>query len=230
MDNNDKIDINPILSKYELKYIKLSKNYGLSLGRNMGIKFSKGNIVIFLDDDDAIPAHNFVEQHVKAHNEYDILGLRGKTSPRTASAYNYLQSHYDLGDKIIPCPINLEGKSSFNKKILIEIGGFNPEIQQAGGHKGIELTYRIIRKYKDISKLVYYPGAIIYHDYSDSFFKYIKKKMRHNKYLNMLECLFPDILVFAQVEKKLSNQEFVLEKKYIEGEQCCAYEFMHIYV
>ena len=197
VDNSDNRDIKPILLGYKLKYIKLNKNYGPSLARNIGIKYAIGNIVIFLDDD-AIPAHNFVAEHIRAHKKYDIFGLRGKSLPRTPIIYNYLESHYDYGNKTIPCFINLEGNSSFKRDVLVEIGGFNTKLHLAGGHEGLELTYRIISKYKDKSKLIYYPNAVIYHDYSPNFIKYLKKALRHNKYKDVIEGQFTDILKITE--------------------------------
>jgi len=196
VDNSDKRDIKPIVSKYSIKYIKLNKNYGLSLARNIGIKFAQGEIVIFLDDD-AIPASDFVEQHIKAYQINDIIGLRGKSLPRNPkNIYNYFANHYDYGNQIIPSIINLEGNSSFKRDMLIEGGGFNPELLGAGGYEGLELTYRIIKKYKDKSKLIYYPNAVIYHDYSPNFIKYLKKALRHAKYRNKIKAQFKDIFKF----------------------------------
>lgn len=194
VDNSDKMDIRPVVSKYVLKYIKLNKNYGLSLGRNVGIKFAKGDIIIFLDDD-AIPARDFVENHISAYKS-NISGLRGKSLDRTSTIYNYLTPHYDLGDQIIPYIVNLEGNSSFKRDILIELGGFNPKLQKAGGFEGTELTYRIVMRYNDKNRVVYYPDAIIYHDYSNSFLKYLKKRLRHAKYRIMLKKRFPDLFKF----------------------------------
>jgi len=200
VDNSDKADVKSIVSRYSIKYIKLNKNYGLSLARNIGIKYAKGNIVIFLDDD-AIPAHNFVEKHISAYREYNIYGLRGKALPRTNSIYNYFEGHYDLGNQTIPFHLGLEGNSSFIRKILIEVGGFNPELDGAGGGEGGELTYRTILKFKDINKLIYYPNAIIYHDYSNSFLKYIKKQLRHAKNINILKSYHPKLFEFIKEYK-----------------------------
>ena len=197
VDNSDRTNLKTIVSNYNVKYIKLKKNYGPSLARNVGIKFSKGNIIIFLDDD-AIPANNFVEEHIRGHEKYDIVGLRGKSIPRTPSIYNHLASHYDLGDKPMPCPINLEGNSSFKRNVLIDIGGFDPRIEKAGGHEGLELSYRIFKVYEDKNKLIYYPNAIIFHDYSNNFSKYIKKVLRHSKYKDYITQYYPDVFKFAE--------------------------------
>ena len=195
VDNSDKTDVKSIVLSYRLKYIKLNKNYGLSLARNIGTKYARGDIVIFLDDD-AIPATDFVEKHINAYKEYNIYGLRGKAIPATHSFYNYLAGLYNLGDEVIPCPICLEGNSSFKREVLIEIGGFNSELKGAGGHEGLELTYRFFNKYKDKSKLVYYPKAIIYHDGANTFYKYIKKILRSTRHSELIITRFPRIWEF----------------------------------
>lgn len=213
IDNNNRLKIAEYVVKYKIKYIKLMKNYGLTVGRNVGIKYSKGEIVIFLDDD-AIPANNFVEEHIAAHEMYDIFGLRGKSLPKTNSIYNYLAPHYDLGDLVINYHINLEGNSSFKKNILIEIGGFNPKLQGAGGGEGLELTFRAILKYKDKNKFIYYPRAIIYHDFCNTFAKYIKKQLRHAKHRKILMSEFPEIFLLSQeyTSKVKGNSSILLEQ------------------
>lgn len=52
-------------SKYYLQYA-YQKNQGRSVARNTGIQMSKGDIIIFCDDD-LIVENNFVEEHLKEH-------------------------------------------------------------------------------------------------------------------------------------------------------------------
>jgi glycosyltransferase involved in cell wall biosynthesis len=193
IDNNDQNDITGILSKYKLKYIKLKMNYGVNVGRNIGIMHSNGNIIIFLDDD-AIPDVNFVQEHINVHKNPHILALRGKVLPKSENVYNFFAYGYDLGREVVPWMIDIEGNSSFKKEVLLDIGGFNPNLW---GHEGIEISYRIIKKYGDISQLLYSPDPVIYHDYSHSFKKYIKKQIRHDKISEKLSFSFPDIFRFC---------------------------------
>jgi len=192
VDNSDKRDIAPIALKHKLLYIKLKKNVGPSLARNIGLRVAEGNIIIFLDDD-AIPANDFVSQHIKAYQMNNILGLRGKAIPIADNLYNKLSVLYDLGDKIIPSPITLEGNSSFKRDILIDIGGFNSKLGDSGGHEGLELSYRIISKYKDKKLLIYYPHAVIYHDNKDTLLKYIKKSINQSRNSHLISKSTPDI-------------------------------------
>jgi len=206
VDNGKNNRIN--FKNYNLKYIKLKKNYGLSEGRNIGIYYSKSEIVSFLDDD-LIADSNLISSHLRAYTERNIIGLRGKVKPISNSIYNKLQSHYDLGDSVIPSFIDAEGNCSFKRCILQNIGGFNSTLY---GHEGIELSYRIIKKYKDRDKLIYYPDAIVFHDYSDSFLKYIKKQIRHKNIWKNLSNDYPELPNFLKQYERSNTNNLVLSK------------------
>jgi len=200
IDNNKQSKIKNYVSELNINYIKLKRNYGLTAGRNVGIIHAKGEILIFLDDD-AIPGKNFIDEHIKAHTENNISALRGKCLPRTNSTLNHFAFHYDLGDGMIPYCINLEGNSSFKKDILLEVGGFNSELKGAGGHEGLELSKKIIDRTKDIHSVIYWPDAIIYHDYSKSLIHYLKKQIRHQDHIKYIEDNHPDFLDFSRSYK-----------------------------
>jgi GT2 family glycosyltransferase len=197
VDNSDRKNLEPVVSRFPVRYIKLKENAGLSTARNVGTGHALGDIVIFLDDD-AIPARDLVEEHLKAYKHHDIVGLRGKALPRTRTIYNELATNYDLGNDVFPHYINLEGNSSFKREILHQVGGFYSRLKGAGGYEGAELSYRIVNHLEDRSRLIYYPGAVIYHDYCGSFFKYLKKRKRHSCYINQLTAQYPDLAAFME--------------------------------
>lgn len=206
IDNGEQSNIKDYASRLKINYIKLKRNYGLTAGRNVGIIHSKGEILIFLDDD-AIPGKNFIDEHTKAHIDNNIAALRGKCLPRTNSTLNHFAFHYDLGDGMIPYCINLEGNSSFKKDVLIEIGGFNSELKGAGGHEGLELSKKIIDKTKNDNSVIYWPDAIIYHDYSKSLLHYLKKQIRHQDHIKYMELKHPDFLDFYRSYKPIKIKD-----------------------
>lgn len=211
VDNNSKDNTKEIIISYNFLYIKLIKNFGASIGRNIGLKYAEGEIVCFLDDD-AIVDETFVESHHDAHIENDILCLRGKVLPKSKAIYNCKSQHYDLGDEIIPSVIDIEGNSSFKKFILDDVGGFDPDLF-IHKHEGIDITYRILKKYgDDINKSIYYPKAVIYHDYAKGFFNFLNKIYINQKQWRELSIDSPERLLFlSKFPARHSNPKY--EKK-----------------
>lgn len=115
---------------------------------------------MFLDDD-AIPDTDLVRSHHSAYEDHDIVALRGTVKPKTNRIYNLLPGHYDLGESVWPYVL-LSGHCSIKSKVLQEVGGFNPQLF---GGEDLELSFRIVERYGD--KIIYDPGALIYHDYAD---------------------------------------------------------------
>jgi len=197
IDNNEKIDLRGLIRGHPVNYIKLRKNYGICAARNIGIKLAQAGIIIFLDDD-ARPETNLVEEHLRAYQTLDILGLRGRILPRTGSIYNYLAGNYDLGKDIISCRINAEANCSFRKDFLFGIGGFNTNFKGSGILEGTELTYRGIKWCQKKDKFIYYPKVAAYHDYADSFVKYIRKKLCYIEHRKILENKYHDFSCFME--------------------------------
>jgi len=195
IENSEKSQLDYLASRPGLTYIKLKRNYGITAARNIGIHYAKGNILIFLDDD-AIPGKNFVDEHIRAYQEYNIYALRGKCLPKTKSVYNYFAIHYDLGDNVIHSFIDLEGNSSFKRDILTQVGGFNTNLDGGAGHEGLEISRRVINETKNRDSIIYYPNAVIYHNYSKSLSHYIKKQIRHRNYGKYIYEEFPDFREF----------------------------------
>jgi GT2 family glycosyltransferase len=196
IDNWEGGKISSRLSDFNLnlQYIKLKKNYGPSIGRNIGICYAKTDIICFLDDD-ALAESHWTKAHYEVYQKYQIVGLRGKVLPKRDLIYNDLQSHYDLGSRIQESFVELEGNCSFRKDILIEVGGFNSKLF---GGEGIELSYKIVNRLRDKSKLIYYPDVIIYHDYATGLYDYLEKCFRHEKMWRLLLRDSSDIYGFVR--------------------------------
>lgn len=183
------------LRNYGVKYVRLNDNYGPSIARNVGICYARSEIICFLDDD-AVGDADLVKMHLTAHQEYDIVGLRGRVLPKTGVIYNDLQSHYDLGEEVRPSYINVEGNSSFLKEPLVKVGGFNPEMFIF--YEGPELSYRLYKECGDKDKMIYYPRAIIYHDYAATLVDYLNKRRKLAKMRGRLAREHPEILAFME--------------------------------
>ena len=163
------------------QYIKMKSNVGCSPGKNIGAYHGRGEIVCFIDDD-GVADENFVIEHSKAYHDYpELIGLRGKVLPKDdQNIFNAFASHYDLGDEIVPAFIDTETNASFRKTNFLEAGGFSSAVLR-GDSEGVTLSYQIHKLYKNKSRLIYYPSAIVYHDFAVDIKKLIKKNINQHR-------------------------------------------------
>lgn len=174
------------LLPYIDSYIRLFKNTGAYIARNIGSLFAKSNIILFLEDD-GIPDKNLINAHIDCHNDFDIIALRGVCFPKTSNKINSLAGHYYLGPKEFPWYSSLEGNSSYKSDIFFQSLGWNDNIQF--GHGGRELSIRISKIEPDLRKQIYSPKPILYHDYAtdkQSLIKKIEKQTKTLKYLHTI--------------------------------------------
>ncbi len=113
---------------------------GLSYARNRGIDESRGDILVFLDDDSFVKPDYLsnLQKQMKQHPEAMAFG--GKITPLFESAetpkwlckwtYSWV-SAIDLGDKTVPFEGNtypIGANMGFRKKCLEQCGNFNTEL------------------------------------------------------------------------------------------------------
>ncbi len=182
------------IKQYISQYIKCPINFNLSEGRNIGVHFAHGKIVAFLDDD-ALVEPDYVLSIKSAFDKYEIFGLRGKTLPKNNVNYIIGSNIYDLGNKPFPTYCNQEGNSAWRRDIYQSMGGMDPLLF---GHEGSDLTYRIINKYNEPNKVIYWPETIIYHNYPT-------KEKAGTKYL--IHKRSSDYLVFKHNKNIFVNRE-----------------------
>lgn len=102
---------------------------------------------------------------------------------------------YNLGNTVVPSYIDLEGNASFSRQALMAVGGFNPQVF-AG--EGAELSYRIVKCFGNPHDLVYWPDAIIYHNYANNLIKYMRKARRDARMSIYIRQMYPDYHAFIE--------------------------------
>ncbi|MFP3722321.1 glycosyltransferase [Niallia circulans] len=147
-------------------YIKLNKNTGAYLARNVGAVFANGPILLFLEDD-GIPDIQLVESHLLTFEVYDVICVRGVYLPKiNNNILNTKQNHYYHGNKFFPSYIDLEGNASINAEAFYRVGGWDDNI--TFGHGGPDLSIRLLEYEPDMKKQIYSPISIILHDYANN--------------------------------------------------------------
>jgi len=159
-------------SLFDVKYVRLDRNYGPSYARNYGVGLARGDIVGFIDDDAEV-ADDFVAVITRAFKDFDTVGIRGRIRPKSSgNIYNIIPGHYDLGDQIVEAPLITEGNCAVRRGQFLSAGGFNPALF---GHEGFDLSYRLAGK----GKQLYIPELVVYHDYVDNLGQLLRKHYRH---------------------------------------------------
>lgn len=158
----------------DLKYF-LETNQGLSFARNRGIRESKGDILVFLDDD-AFVGEGYLAtiERVMAENPFiDCFGGKitplfedGKTPDWYCKWTMSWVSGLDMGDSLIPMgkgyPIG--ANMGFRKEVFRDCGGFNTSLGRTGknlmGGEEKDMFFRIRNKGLGI---YYIPGIEVSH-------------------------------------------------------------------
>jgi glycosyltransferase involved in cell wall biosynthesis len=182
--DNDKSKYAPKIAALErVQYHPYPENRGPCPARNYGAGISKNEWLLFLDDDGLAPDGMLDALRKIIFENPNIYAIRGKIIPKNDYLYNYMQSHYDIGENPMPYFLNLEGIAAIRKNELNMAGGWNDTLY---GHEGEELTYRLLDHFCP-KNCLYHPGLVFYHDFSDSLLKYLKKDDRHNKHFKKLQ-------------------------------------------
>jgi GT2 family glycosyltransferase len=143
--------------------VRLNRNTGAYLARNLGALFASAPILLFLDDD-AIPHENLLSAHIHAHRVYNVCAVQGAVLPKTNNPLNAIPVCYYLGDKPFPVYSDIEGNSSYHADVFYRLGGWDDGIVFGGG--GIDLAIRIANAGHRHTTQIYFPYAVIYHDHA----------------------------------------------------------------
>lgn len=186
IDNNSSDSTKSIVEEYvknhsNTRYIFESKQ-GLSYARNTGYKEAQSDNLLYLDDDAYLNPEgleNLVD-FINSDENLTIVGGRAiikypQSKPEwvTQSVVNWLGS-YDYGDNVIEVtPENIKKKIVrfpigccffVRKRVLDEIGGFNPKLGRVGT-KMLAGEEFLISKYvqRNNGKITYFPDIKVDH-------------------------------------------------------------------
>ena len=151
-------------------------NQGLSYARNRGIAESRGDTLVFLDDDSFIQKDYLLnlQKQLDAHPDADAFGgkidpvFESGEAPKWLSKWNYSWvSAIDLGDKVRPFTgkaFPIGANMGIRKTMLSRIGVFNTELGRSkknlmGGEE--KDLFERIRQHG--GSIYYFPDVLVHH-------------------------------------------------------------------
>ena len=162
-------------SDVDFRYF-IETNQGLSFARNRGIKESRGETLVFLDDDSYIQEGYLIhlQKQLEAHPDADAFGgkilpvFESGETPKWLSKWNYSWvSAIDMGDKVCP----FRGKSfpiganmGIRRNMLSEIGLFNTQLGRSKKNLMGGEEKDLFERIKNHGGSIYYfPDVVVHH-------------------------------------------------------------------
>ncbi len=153
-----------------LKMISLGKNQGPAAARNIGVKYAKGEVVLFLDSDVLVYSKTISEIVNAFKTDPDLHALTGvwdkkQKGNRFFPKFKALRDwSYWINERD---PRNYyylfsTRVAAIRKELFKRLGGFDVTYK-AALVEDMELTYRIVRRYA----VVFNPKVIVHHEFED---------------------------------------------------------------
>lgn len=157
-----------------IRYYNITENFGLmGYSRNFGLSKTKGQFILFLDDDTVILQRNFLSTLVNTFKSIKTDAI----IPHGNASYALLKDKYDFHDPYYPTSRCM----AYRRSVLKELGGFVSEII---GQEDVEFVIRYIasgKTFTQSSDLEYFHPPLIVNKISkaaavgSSFFKLRKR-------------------------------------------------------
>jgi O-antigen biosynthesis protein len=180
-----------IVSEYPVKLVN-TPNRGLSSARNTGMHNSSGEIIAYIDDD-AYPDPDWLRYLAFAYmnSSHGCIGGPNILPPEDGPIATCVANapggpvHVLLNDEIAE---HVPGCNlSIRKKVLMQIGGFDPTYRAAGDD--VDVCWRVIEAGYTIG---FHPSAVVWHHRRNSLKAYWKQQKGYGKAEALLEAKWPE--------------------------------------
>lgn len=159
-----------IANKFRIKIILLKKNSGPAKARNIGVKYSKGKKVLFLDADVVLYKNTLFEVLNSFKTDPDLFALTGVWTKEQKSRkffpkfkalrdWSYWINERDPKNYYYLFSTRV---AAIDRKLFLRLGGFDTTYK-AALIEDIELTYRIARRYA----VVFNSKVVVAHEFED---------------------------------------------------------------
>ena len=182
VDNNCTDNTHEICEEFATSHPDVQFRYttepeqGLSAARNCGIKESRGDIIVYIDDD-ALVDSNYLRDYAEwfaAHPETMACGgpiqpLYETSEPSWMTPYTraLLTAWMDYGDKVRPYPRGRYpggGNAAYRKSVFEQIGLFNTALGRKGGNLMGSEEKDIFDKMHALNmQVLYLPTPVLHH-------------------------------------------------------------------
>jgi cellulose synthase/poly-beta-1,6-N-acetylglucosamine synthase-like glycosyltransferase len=164
-----------IIKKFKKVKLVKQKHSGPAKARNLGVKKSKGNIILFTDSD-CIPNKNWIGRMVEPFKDKNVIGVQG-----TYKTYNNNKpiarfAGYEIEERHKKMIGEIDFISTFSagykKMVFKKVGGFDETFERASA-EDTDLSFKIN---KIGGKMIQVPNAFVYTYHPESLVVFLKKK------------------------------------------------------
>jgi cellulose synthase/poly-beta-1,6-N-acetylglucosamine synthase-like glycosyltransferase len=186
VDGNSTDKTQEIVKKYPVKLV-IEEKKGLNLARNIGIKFSNGEIIAFTDSDCIVPP-NWITKIVENFKDPKVSCVGGSAK---ALERDYISQYADNSivrlmpfftkreelEKVKPFFRHPAGcNMAFRRKVAEEVGFFDENIQY--GFDEVEFADRIC---KAGYKMVLDPNVFVWHKHRSTLKEFLRQNFQYGK-------------------------------------------------
>lgn len=177
VDNGSGDDSVPFLEKNypQVQILKHPQNLGFAVACNHGVKISKGEIVVLLNND-VVPEQNFLVETLPLFKDWHVFAVSFHEPQWSWAKIEWINGYieHEPGAKTKDSHYSAwasGGSSAFRKSIWEELGGFDT-LYHPFYWEDIDLSYRA---WKRGYTVLWEPGAIVSHKHEGTIGKYFSK-------------------------------------------------------